>query len=318
LTIKLKMMKKYALLTVSLLVMANYLMHAQNEVIPLWKTAIPGALPAENYKEENTYADGELQRTSQVTIPTLTVYQPLTVKANGSAVLICPGGGYRHLSMNKEGKKIAEWMNSLGITAFILKYRLPDDRIMKDKSIGPLQDAQEAIKMIRREAVKWKINPNKIGVAGFSAGGHLAATLSTHYDLKTYISNDTTSSRPDFSLLIYPVISMDESITHKGSRLHLLGNTISKEQSDKFSDERWTNSKTPPAFLVHATDDLVVPVENSIHYYLALKRSGVPAELHVYETGGHGFGLGREDNNPIWAVDCAKWLDVMIFEILKS
>ncbi len=281
---------------------------AQNKVISLWKSPITGEIEAPNYQEQEIYKDNILQSTSNVKIPTLAVYIPNEIVENGTAVLVLPGGGYSHLSMNKEGKKIAEWLNSLGITAFVLKYRLPNEQIMKDKTIGPLQDAQEAIRVIRRNAKEWHIDPTKIGVIGFSAGGHLATTLASHYDENVYPTTDSISARPDFSLLIYPVISMNNEITHKGSRENLLGKNPSLNLIEKFSNELQVNSKTPPTFLVHATDDQSVPVENSINYYLALKRNNVSAELHVYEKGGHGFGLGLKDTSQFWTLDCIHWL----------
>ncbi len=281
---------------------------AQDKVIPLWTAKIPGEIETPNFQEQEIYKDNILQSTSNVKIPTLAVYIPHEISANGTAVLVLPGGGYSHLSMNKEGKKIAEWLNSLGITAFVLKYRLPNDQIMKDKTIGPLQDAQEAVRVIRRNTKNWNIDPTKIGVIGFSAGGHLAATLATHYDENVYSTTDSISARPDFSLLIYPVISMNQNIRHKGSRENLLGNNPSLNLIEKFSNELQVNAKTPTTFLVHATDDQTVPVENSINYYLALKRNNVSAELHVYEKGGHGFGLGVKDTSQFWTLDCIHWL----------
>ena len=241
----------------------------QINTIPVWNQSIPGAVKASDYLEKEVIKDEELQSTSQVSVPTLSLYLPKKETANQSAVLIFPGGGYSHLAMHKEGKKVALWLNSLGITAFVLKYRLPTDRVMKDKTIGPLQDAQEAIRMIRRNAKEWNIDPAKIGVLGFSAGGHLASTLATHYLDKVYDA-DTISARPDFSILIYPVISMEEGITHNGSKVNLLGANAVKELVDKYSNEKQITSETPKTFLVHASDDKAVPVENSIYYYFAI------------------------------------------------
>jgi acetyl esterase/lipase len=289
-----------------ILITSNIKTLAQDEIIPLWKGKIPGEIYNSEYFEKEIVNNGELQRTIQVVNPTLLIFKP--IRANGTTILIFPGGGYEHLSMNKEGKKVAKWLNSLGITAVILKYRLPNDLIMKDKSIGPLQDAQEAMKMIRQNASEWKINPNKIGVMGFSAGGHIATTLATRYDLKTYSTNDTISARPDFSILIYPVISMKNEITHKGSQENLLGKNCSNEMIEKFSNELFINSNTPSTFLVHASDDKAVPVENSINYYLELKKNKVSAEMHIYEKGGHGFGLDIEDTNKNWTDDLINWL----------
>ncbi|AOC96307.1 Acetylxylan esterase precursor [Flavobacterium anhuiense] len=280
---------------------------AQNQTIPLWNK-IPDEIKATDYKEKEILKDGKLQSTSQVSVPTLSIFIPKEVKPNQTAVVICPGGGYTHLAFEKEGTKVAEWFNSIGIAAFVLKYRMPTDLTMKNKSVGPLQDAQEAIRYVRQNAAKWNIDPNKIGILGFSAGGHLASTASTHYDDKVYESAYKVSARPDFSLLIYPVISMENEITHKGSQTNLLGNNPSKELIDSFSNEKKVTSKTPPTFLIHATDDTVVIPENSINYYLALKKNGVSAEMHVYEKGGHGFGLGVADTSKFWTRDCEEWL----------
>jgi len=279
----------------------------QVNTIPVWNQSIPGAIKASDYLEKEVIKDEELQSTSQVSVPTLALYLPKKETANQSAVLIFPGGGYSHLAMHKEGKKIALWLNSLGITAFVLKYRLPTDRVMKDKSIGPLQDAQEAIRTIRRNAKEWNIDPAKIGVLGFSAGGHLASTLATHYLDKVYDA-DTISARPDFSILIYPVISMEEGITHNGSKVNLLGANAVKELVDKYSNEKQIDANTPKTFLIHASDDKVVPVENSIQYYMNLKKFNVPVEMHLYENGGHGFGLGTKGTHTEWPKACEKWL----------
>ncbi|MEN2398822.1 alpha/beta hydrolase [Flavobacterium sp. MC2016-06] len=275
--------------------------------MPLWKT-IPDEIKATDYTEKESISDGKVQSTSQVTIPTLSIFLPKETKPNQTAVIILPGGGYTHLAIDKEGTKVALWLNSLGITAFVLKYRLPNDLIMKNKNIGPLQDAQEAVRYVRNNAAKWNLDSSKIGIMGFSAGGHLAATLSTHYDDKVYDSNPKVSARPDFSLLIYPVISMQNDITHKGSQINLLGNNPSQDLIDSFSNEKKITAQTPPTFLVHATDDTVVLPENSIIYYLGLKKNGIAAELHLYEKGGHGFGLGVNDTSKFWTKHCEEWL----------
>jgi len=172
-----------------------------------------------------------------------------------------------------------------------------------------MQDGQEAIRIVRRHAKEWNIDPNKIGIMGFSAGGHLASTLSTHFGEKVYDVKDSTSARPDFSILIYPVISMDSSITHLGSRINLLGEKPSKDLIKHFSNELQVTGQTPPAFIVQSMDDNVVPVENSINYALALKKYHIPCELHLYETGGHGYGLGRShDTESSWPDACKRWL----------
>lgn len=291
-----------------LLISISFQVKAQNNVIiPLWNK-IPDEIKAPDYKENESIKDGKVLSTSLVSVPTLSIFLPKKIKPNQAAVIIFPGGGYQHLAIDKEGTTVAEWFNSLGIAAIVVKYRLPSDKIMKNKNIGPLQDAQEAVRYVRQNASKYNIDANKIGILGFSAGGHLASTLATHYDDKIYESSSKVSARPDFSLLIYPVISMQNDITHKGSQISLLGENPSQELRDSFSNEKRINAQTPPTFLVHATDDTTVLPENSINFYLALKNNGVPAELHIYEKGGHGFGLGVKDTSKYWTRDCEEWL----------
>ncbi|HEY4786004.1 MAG TPA: alpha/beta hydrolase [Bacteroidales bacterium] len=283
--------------------------YGQEKIVKVWPGKIPGAIDNPSYKEETIYVDQKSPRISKVTDPTLTCYFAPKDKANGAAVIICPGGGYTRLAIDHEGYQVAAWFNELGVTAFVLKYRLPSDAIMQDKSIGPLQDAQEAIRILRRNAKEWGINPEKVGIIGFSAGGHVASTASTHFDDKVYDVTDNTSARPDFSILVYPVISMDSVITHRGSRDNLLGKKPSEELVKRFSNELQVTKNTPPTFLVHATDDHTVPVLNSINYLLALRKNGVPGELHIYEKGGHGFGLGRsKGTESTWPEACKNWL----------
>ena len=275
----------------------------------LWPDGIPGFILNGAYQEKATIIDGVSTRYEKVTSPALFPYLPPKESATGTAVLICPGGGYAALAFNHEGHAIAKWLNDNGIAGIVLKYRLPSDLIMKDKSVGPLQDAQEAIRIIRRNAKNWNIDPNKVGVIGFSAGGHLASTLSTHYAENVYELKDTISARPDFSLLIYPVITMDSSFTHAGSRRNLLGPTPSKKEIIRFSNEMQVNEKTPPAFMVHSADDKTVPVKNSMVYYEALVKYGIPSELHIFQKGGHGYGMaGGKDTQSSWPDLCIKWL----------
>tara|TARA_R110002051_G_scaffold117009_3_gene190627 strand:+ start:11129 stop:12934 length:1806 start_codon:yes stop_codon:yes gene_type:complete len=281
---------------------------AQNEVIPIWPKDIPRSISNPTYIEEATYdASHTLSGLSKISQPDITVFLADSTLANGTSVVICPGGGYTHLAINKEGYQVAKWLNTLGISAFVLKYRMPTDLTMTDKTIGPLQDAQEAIRIVRRNAEKWNLNPTKIGIMGFSAGGHLATTLATHFDATVYAS-DKISAHPDFSILIYPVISMEEGVTHQGSKKSLLGANPSQKLIDAYSNAKQVSANTPPAFLVHATDDGAVPVENSIEYYLALKEYKIPVEMHIYENGGHGFGLGRNGTNTNWPIACEDWL----------
>jgi acetyl esterase/lipase len=282
---------------------------SQTLTIKLWPDGIPGSITDPSYVEKITTVDGRITRCERVVNPDLTVFLPVQDKANGAAVLICPGGGYSALAFDHEGNAIAKWLNDNGIAGIILKYRLPSDQIMKDKSTGPLQDAQEAMRVIRRNASNWKIDPAKVGVIGFSAGGHLASTLSTHYAEKVYEVKDNSSARPDFSLLIYPVVSFDTTITHRGSRNNLIGIKPDARLVERFSNELQITAGTPPAFLVHSADDKAVPVMNSIGYFKGLQKNNIPAELHVYQKGGHGYGLGTgRGTESSWPDLCIRWL----------
>lgn len=277
-------------------------------IIPLYKE-IPNSIASKAVKEKND-STSKRGKISHVTYPTLAVFLPNASVANGTAVIICPGGGYSYLVINDEGYNVARELNKKGIAAFVLKYRLPDDRIMKDKSIGPLQDAQQAIKMVREHAAEWKIDTSKVGIMGFSAGGHLASTLSTHYK-KAYIDNPRhISLRPDFSILLYPVISFQPGILHKGSKKALIGADADSSLVNEYSNELQVTTDTPPAFLVACTDDKIVPVANTIRYYLALHDHGVPAEMHIYEHGGHGFGLHNKTTKDKWINRCFHWMEV--------
>ena len=281
---------------------------AQTRVIELWPKSVPNSKYNPSYKPVIDSSQGWTFE-KNISNPTIGFYPAPAGKASGAAVIICPGGGYAVEAIKHEGSQVAEWLNGIGVTAFVLKYRLPDTAIMINKTIGPLQDAQRAIRIVRRHAKEWNIDPNKIGIMGFSAGGHLASTLSTHYNQQVYDPVDSTSARPDFSLLIYPVISMDSSITHMGSRINLLGKHPSPALVKLYSNELQVNKSTPPAFLVQSIDDNVVPVRNSIDYALALKKYDIPCELHLYERGGHGYGLGRtKDTESSWPEACRKWL----------
>jgi acetyl esterase/lipase len=297
----------------ALLCLTNVLIvRSQTLTLKLWPEGIPGAKSDPSYVEKITTAEGRITRCEKVVTPDLTVFLPAPGKANGAAVMICPGGGYGVLAFDHEGNAIAKWLNDNGIAGFILKYRLPSDQIMVDKSVGPLQDAQEAMRIIRRHASEFKIDPKRIGVIGFSAGGHLASTISTHYSEKVYDVKDNTSARPDFSLLIYPVVSMDTLITHRGSRNNLLGLNPGDEQVRRFSNELQITSDTPPAFLVHSSDDNAVPVMNSIGYYKGLQKNKIPAELHIFQKGGHGYGLAIDKGTESsWPDLCIKWLKAM-------
>ena len=273
--------------------------------MPLYNNAVPNSKPVPN-KENSTFKDN-VTRIAKVSIPTLTMYKP--EKPNGMSVIICPGGGYGILAFDKEGTRVAEEMNKWGVTAFVLKYRLPDDTANIDKSLAPLQDAQQAIRMVRSKATEWGLKKDKIGIMGFSAGGHLASTAATHFAAHADAANkDTTSVRPDFAILIYPVISFDSTFTHKGSRNNLVGANASAEQIKLYSNELQVTAKTPPSFLVHAGDDGAVPVENSIRYYQACIKYKVPVEMHLYPKGGHGFGMYNKTTTDNWMERLSNWL----------
>jgi acetyl esterase/lipase len=267
--------------------------------------AIPNSKPSENMEKSVKGADGKI-RISQVSVPEMTMYTP--PHPNGTAVIICPGGGYGILAASHEGSDVAKVFNEWDVTAFVLKYRLPDDKIMLDKSIAPLQDAERAIQLVRENAKKWNINPKKIGIMGFSAGGHLAASLSTRYNEVLIENPRRTSLRPDFSILIYPVISFTDSLTHMGSRNNLIGKNPSPATIRKYSNELQVNKRTPPAFLVHAKDDKGVPWQNSQAYYDALRKFKIPAQVKYYEKGGHGFGMNNPTSDEKWMEDLKAWM----------
>lgn len=272
------------------------------QAIALYDHKIPGALQTGN-EEIYDAAKGVAVKVSE---PGLHIYLPPKEKANGAAVVICPGGGYGALVMNKEGFAIAEYFVKQGVAAFVLKYRLPDDKTMKNKSIGPLQDAQQAIALVRQRALQWNVDTARVGIMGFSAGGHLASTAATHFSRPVITLKQQVSVRPDFLILVYPVISMTDSLGHSGSRDNLLGKNPSPQKIKFFSNELQVTAQTPPAFLVHAGDDKVVDVDNSISFYEALRHNKVPAEMHIYPKGDHGFVLKMPVEE--WMHICAKWM----------
>ncbi|MFD2719643.1 alpha/beta hydrolase [Hymenobacter monticola] len=269
------------------------------EVLPLYDK-IPNSKPYRTPERVSVRAG----LVSRVSVPTLTKYQPAVPGPQRSAVIICPGGGYTLLSARQEGEAVAMALSKLGVVAFVLKYRLPSDSTMRDKSIGPLQDAQRALQLVRERAAEWHIDPTKVGLMGFSAGGHLAATAATHFNQAVIDNPKRTSLRPDFSVLLYPVISFRDSLTHLGSRDQLLSKNPGASAIRSFSNELLVTPQTPPAFLMQAADDSTVPVANSLVYYQALLKQGVYSELLLYPHGGHGFGL----NNPATP---DKWLDAL-------
>jgi acetyl esterase/lipase len=268
--------------------------------INLWPEGSTPLSIKNNIQEQAISTD--IIRIGKVQVPQIEVYLPNKKSATGQAVIICPGGGYSILAYDWEGTDIAKFFNAHGIAAFVLKYRLPDSLSSTSPDKLPLLDAKQAMRVVRSHAVEWNVNPNKIGIMGFSAGGHLASTLSTHFEEET---------KPNFSVLIYPVISMDKNIAHMGSRNNLIGKHPSDAMIKLYSNELQITNQTPPTFIVHANDDSAVPVENSLYYYQALKKNGVPAEMHIYPTGGHGFGLALGEGA------LASWPSLMIAWIME-
>jgi acetyl esterase/lipase len=289
------------------------LMAKAQTVLPLYgDQPIPNSKPVPDPEKIDSSGHPLRYSYSKVSHPTLTVYLPPAGKANGMAVIVCPGGGYLHLAYTHEGTDVAQWLNSLGITAFLLKYRLPSDETMIDKTIGPLQDAQRAIQLVRQRAGEWGVDAGKIGIMGFSAGGHLASTAGTHFDHAVIDNPAGISLRPDFMILLYPVISFNDSIGHRGSRDNLLGQHPSPAMITAYSNELQVTPQTPPAFIVHAEDDKTVPVVNSLYFYEALVKNHVPAELHIYPKGGHGFGMRNLTTHDEWTERAANWLEAIV------
>jgi acetyl esterase/lipase len=280
------------------------------DILPLYENGdIPNSIQLED-TETSKVNDGILMVTN-VTRPTLTVYLPTVEKATGDAIVVCPGGGYGMVAAGHEGEDVARKLNELGIAAFVLKYRLPDSRSMPQPEIGPLQDAQRALLMVRENAGRWKINPRRIGILGFSAGGHLASTVATHFKKsylpRKYRTGRRQSLRPDFCVLVYPVISFSDSIGHAGSRENLLGKNPSAEKVREYSNELQVTPNTPPTFLIHAKDDWL-DYRNTTVYADALNNNGVLSEVLLYEKGGHGFGLINPESDIQWIERMAEWL----------
>lgn len=286
------------------------LMTGQDTILPLWpKYLIPNRISS---GEKEKHEQNGILRISQVQEPTIEVYLPAKSNATGKAMLIFPGGGYGILAYDWEGRDIAKFLNGKGIAGIVVKYRLPSDTSQKDKHLVPLIDAQRAMRLVRSKANDFHIDVNKVGILGFSAGGHLAATLGTRFDDKVYIPIDEVderNARPDFMALGYPVITFGKA-SHAGSKRNLIGEEPKQEQVDYFSNEKNVNKSTPPTFLVHAGDDKAVPVENSLLFYGALKNAGVSATMHIYATGGHGFSLALKDPHLSgWTARMLEWLE---------
>lgn len=271
------------------------------EVINLYPGSIPNEKRTGFAENKILPANGMYNR---VTTPTLEAYLLEKGQASGAAVIICPGGGYSVIVYQGEGISTAKEFAKNGVAAFVLKYRLPNDSVLLDKQTGPLQDAQQAIKFVRENAAKWKVSPDKIGIMGFSAGGHLASTEATHFKTPLVENGNGTSLRPDFQILVYPVISMQDSLTHRGSRTMLLGKAPAREAIDEYSNELHVTEASPPAYLTHAADDNVVDVDNTITYFEHLRHVGVDAEMHIYPKGGHGFVFRQKG----WMEPLLQWM----------
>ncbi len=290
---------------------ASTVLLAQKE-FSIYEGPVPNALPCNKEEVVSKNATGKIV-IANVTSPTVMVFNPVKQDANKTAIIVCPGGGYARLASGHEGNEVAEAFNKIGVTVFVLKYRLPFDSCMTNKEIVPLQDLQQTIKLVRDRAAGFDINPAMLGVIGFSAGGHLVSTGITKFS-ESYIENTSnTSLRPDFAILGYPVISMDSAICHKGSRDNLLGKKAAAAKLNFFSSDMQVTAQTPPTFLVHASDDKSVPVENSIRFYQALIKNKVNAELHIYQNGGHGFGLHNATTTDAWFERATNWMRVNKF-----
>ena len=271
------------------------------EIVELYSGPVPNS---KNSGKKETFNSGMFRG---VTKPTLEIYLPEKEKTTGTAVIIIPGGSYAVVVYQGEGISTAKQFAKNGIVAFVLKYRLPDDSIMQNKTIGPLQDAQQAIKFVRENAGKWGVDINKVGIVGFSAGGHLASTAATHFQKAMIENKSNTNLRPDFQVVVYPVISMQDSLTHRDSRNNLLGKTPSRELIDQYSNELQVTTNAPPTYITHAADDNVVDVDNSVRYFEALRHNKVPVEMHIYPSGGHGFIFRQPD-----------WIDPLLLWMKKN
>ena len=277
------------------------------EFTPLYSHGIPNYKEVVNKQSAAKGADG-IERISKVSVPTYRFFPASTGKDPKTCVVICPGGGYRILASSHEGYDIAAKFNEIGVSALVLYYRLPEDSAQVEKKYAPLQDAQAALALVRENATKWNVDRNKVGIMGFSAGGHLAATASTHFTKDYTGILPGANLRPDFSILLYPVISV-RPFGHSGSSQNLVGKNPSEEDLHLFSNEEQVTPQTPKAFLVHAADDNAVPLKNSLLYAEKLTANKVPVDLHVYAKGGHGFGLNNKTTSgDLWFDRLISWM----------
>jgi len=298
-------MKKLLSLSVTLICFA--LITCAQTVMPLYPDSIPNSKPVPDEEKADTNASGRIM-ISKISRPTLTMYLPPKEKANGAAVIVIPGGGYSKVAAVHEGSEVAQRFNEMGVTAFVLKYRLPSDVTMVNKEIGPVQDAQRAIQVVRERAKEWGIDKNRVGIIGFSAGGHLASTAGTHFNHAYIDAGKKANLRPDFMILVYPVISFADSICHMGSRENLIGKDPSPQKKEEYSNELQVTKKTPPTYLVHAEDDSTVKVQNMLLFATALQKNKVPFDFYLYEKGGHGFGLVNKTSEVKWMDLVQEWM----------
>ena len=304
----LKINRDFILLLI-ILISTSFKADSQDHVLKLWPDKIPNQRTT---LEKEKSVQKEILVLSNVQDPLIEVFLPAKKYATGEAILIFPGGGYHVLAYDWEGTDIAKWLNSMGIAGIVCKYRLPKSPSILEPWKAPLQDAQRAMRLVKAHASEWEIETSKIGIMGFSAGGHLASTLGTHFNEEIYKPidmTDTISARPQFMVLMYPVVSFNAEVAHLGSRNALIGAEPDPNLIAHFSNELQVNSNTPPTFLIHAGDDKSVSVENSLLFYNALRKNDVPVEMHIYPTGGHGFSLALNDDHlGSWKMLLRGWL----------
>lgn len=301
-------MKSLPYLALLLIALANTTAQSQ-QAMPLYDGSIPNSIAApdeESLRDRDPRDPYDFIR--NISRPQIYPYLLAHASTPRAAIIILPGGSYRGVSIVKEGFEVAKQLNEYGIVAFVVKYRTPNDKHMRDKTIAPLQDIQQAIRLVRQRAKEWNVDPRRVGVMGFSAGGHLASTAGTHFAKPVLEGATSAEVRPDFLMLGYPVISFDDAITHALSRETLLGKTQTAAQIERYSNEKRVTPQTPPTFIVHAADDKGVVVANSLRFFEAMQKQGVSSELIVFPNGGHGFGLNNSTTPDRWIERCRDWL----------
>jgi acetyl esterase/lipase len=279
------------------------------QAMPLYQGEIPNSVAAPDEESIRERDPGDPYLFYQnISIPQIYPYLLANTRSPRAAIVILPGGSYRGVSIVKEGFDVAKRLNEYGIVAFVVKYRTPSERHMRDKTLAPLQDAQQALQLVRARAKEWNVDPTRVGLMGFSAGGHLASTAATRFNQPAIESATPEQVRPDFLMLGYPVISFDDAITHSVSRETLVSKQPTREQIEQYSNDRHVTAQTPPTFIVHAADDKSVVVANSLRFFEALQANGVSSELIIFPRGGHGFGLNNSTTPDRWIERCRDWL----------